>query len=741
MVAKTTEFGYISAIIMRKVIHLELRAFRFLSAFLVLAFSAHSQPFGREVDAIPVSTSTGLLQLPWAGGINAPHFQFVDIDGDGDVDLFIVDRDNNGVPHADFYRNEGASTDPNFKLRPNVITLPVFSSWFKFIDLNGDGRKDLLTDDGTTGMNYFVNTGTLQNPSFTLLIASMADSAGNPINAGSYSVPAFADIDGDGRMDFFSGNIIGTVNYYRNVGSTSVPNFRLMTESWQGIQVISGGSCGGFFLNKNTSRSSGGASPSLHGASAYFFGDLDSDGDVDLLWGDLFASGLYYFRNTGTTQNAQMVLVDTNCFPSNEPVATNGGNQSALVDIDGDGDLDLFVGVGVVSGAIVQRHGFLFYENIGTPNNPHLVKRTEDYLSMLDVGREAQPVFVDLHGDGVLDMVIGSTNGELWYFRNTGTTTLPSFTLTDSAFIATPGMYTSSPAFIDIDGDGDKDLFIGFFDGSLRFYRNVGSPQLPQFVQSASPVDTIHVPNYSSPAFVDLDGDGDFDLFVGQYNGRLKFYRNTGDSLNFVPVLESAFYQDITAGEYAKPRFIDIDGDGDFDLFIGTSEGRIEFYENIGTPSNEQFVFRTNHYAATDPMQEATPAFADFDGDGDLDLFAGNLTGGVHFYRNQIISSVIEDRFLPSSFKLSQNFPNPFNPSTTMEYSLSKTAKISLKVFDILGREVANLAQGVRESGRYSVFWDAKEVATGIYFARLESTGIENSSKLIVETKKLVILK
>jgi hypothetical protein len=94
----------------------------------------------------------------------------------------------------------------------------------------------------------------------------------------------------------------------------------------------------------------------------------------------------------------------------------------------------------------------------------------------------------------------------------------------------------------------------------------------------------------------------------------------------------------------------------------------------------------------------------------------------------------------PKDFSLSQNYPNPFNPSTRIEYSVSGTAMVSLKVYDVLGREVAILFDGVRQQGKYSVTWNGTNSAgqpagSGIYFYRLKS------SNGFVSTKKMLLLK
>jgi hypothetical protein len=89
---------------------------------------------------------------------------------------------------------------------------------------------------------------------------------------------------------------------------------------------------------------------------------------------------------------------------------------------------------------------------------------------------------------------------------------------------------------------------------------------------------------------------------------------------------------------------------------------------------------------------------------------------------------------LPRPFSLAQNCPNPFNPSTTISFSLSKKSFISLKVFDILGREVATIASEEMSVGSYSRLWNATNISSGVYFYRLQAG-------TFTETKKLLLLK
>jgi len=89
---------------------------------------------------------------------------------------------------------------------------------------------------------------------------------------------------------------------------------------------------------------------------------------------------------------------------------------------------------------------------------------------------------------------------------------------------------------------------------------------------------------------------------------------------------------------------------------------------------------------------------------------------------------------IPTTFSLSQNYPNPFNPATTISFALPSRSLVSLKVFDILGREVSTIVSGELQAGSYTRQWNASNMASGVYFYRLQAGSFS-------ETKKLLLLK
>jgi len=586
---------------------------------LFIPIFLQAQPFRREVASIPVSMLGAQVAQPFAGGINTPNHRFVDIDGDGDLDLFVFDDDLN----VDFYRNAGTAGAPRFELQPDAIQLPSFQTYFLFLDLNADGLIDLVTDDFSSGARYYRNTGTRQQPLFTLQADPMLDADGHPLFAGFSSIPSFGDFNGDGLMDFISTNTAdGSINYYENRGTAAQPSFKFITGSFQGITII-GDTC---ITRFSASR----LQDNQHGAGAYFAADADANGTTDIFYGDIFSGGLFFLKNAGSA-TTPFIECGSVHYPPNQPVATAGFNEATLTDVDGDGDLDLFVGV-LNTG---QRHSFWQYENTGSAAAPHFQLRTTDYLSVVDVGQNSSPTLVDIDDDGTLDMVAGNLNGQLWYFHNDGTPSTPSFTLVDTMFAGIAGSFAYAPVFADIYGTGRNDIIVGQFNGIVKFYRNVGLPRAPQYDLDPGDVDSLQVGKFdAAPALVDIDGDGDLDLFVGKSDGTLTFYRNDGNATAPVWVRVTEFFQNIYVVESAKPVFRDTDNDGDPDLLIGDAEGNILFYENYGTAQSPAFRCSVRDFVPSGKMRNASPALGDIDGDGDLDAVIGTSKGGLQFYRN-----------------------------------------------------------------------------------------------------------
>jgi len=93
---------------------------------------------------------------------------------------------------------------------------------------------------------------------------------------------------------------------------------------------------------------------------------------------------------------------------------------------------------------------------------------------------------------------------------------------------------------------------------------------------------------------------------------------------------------------------------------------------------------------------------------------------------------------MPTTVALLRNYPNPFNPATTFKFDLPEPSIVSLVVYDVLGRKVAELLNASRDAGHHSVTWNAKDVASGVYFARFTVTDAIGNAKLSKVNKLLL---
>ena len=240
--------------------------------------------------------------------------------------------------------------------------------------------------------------------------------------------------------------------------------------------------------------------------------DLDGDGDLDLVTGDYWGL-IEAYRNDGGTAFTQL---------SGGANPFNGYTFSyrtapTFADVVGDGGLDLIVG---------DQYGDLqILENIGSGS--YIPVFGPNPLAGVNVGSYSKPVFVDFDGDSDKDLVVGSSDGTLRYYRRDGFTTYTPLTGGSNPFNGISVGYFSAPALADLDGDGDMDLVVGASSGVLRTFENTGSG-FDELTGSDNPFDGVFLPSHSTPTFGDFDGDGDLDLVTGDYYGGFKYFEASG---------------------------------------------------------------------------------------------------------------------------------------------------------------------------------------------------------------------
>ena len=627
------------------------------------------------------------LVLKTENVLNLAHIEndakpvFADLDGDGDLDLFIGGKqttfpDSTSAGIAYYRNDDGNLTEQPSPFPEDLGTGSELADSARvspaFIDLDSDGDLDAFAglNDGT--VLYYRN----DDGSMTLVKGAENPFDGIRIGDEKNASPAFVDIDGDGDLDAVFGKYNGGFSYYTNDA---------------GVFTDQSAGDGDPFKDINVSQS---ATPA--------FVDWDSDGDMDLFVGNK-AGEIAYFENV----EGVFTAVDAQNNPFGGATFTYN-TAPAFADIDADGDQDAFIG---------QKDGDIIYMRNDDGVLTRIERNTIGLPGLGEFGDNLNHGFVDIDSDGDQDLFSGDFGGRLRHYLNTnGKYDEASSNPLDSNLVSVD--YLSAPAFADIDADGDQDAFVGSYLENILYLSNDGGT-FNVVTGESDPFNGIDAGQDENIAFIDLDGDGDLDAFIGNKAGEVKYFVNTDGVFAEVadenPFESISFQVEGQPNHPVKPAFGDIDGDGDLDAVFGLIDGKLRTFRNEGDSGRNvgnftELLEAENPFDGMDFGRASAPRFADIDNDGDGDMVVSNAAGHTFHFDNAGGTTSTHNLVYSSETKV---FPNPTSGSLRLEMPWSKQSS-EISIYNATGQ----IIQQIKTTDQVANL-SLAEFSPGLYFIKL----------------------
>ena len=581
-----------------------------------------------------LDTNTFAAKVDFTTGTQPLNVALGDLDGDGKPDVVVA---NFGSTTMSVLRNTSTSgTLDAFSFAAKIDFTTGTSPYSVVIgDLDGDGKPDVATADGT-GASVFHNlTSTVPPPSpvspplndiDALTTANVTATFDQAINAGTASTfVVHGSLTGE-RSGTYGGGETTVISF--DPAADFHPGEEVQVSLTSGIQTPGGEAIPTYVWTFRAAARTGAvgfSGPSINfgtGSDLSYgvaLGDVDGDGDLDVAVGnDGEQNAVYLNDGSGNFTTSR-----------NFGTGTDATQEVALGDIDGDGDLD------IVAGNVLEQNVVYLNDGIGNFSAGSNFGPGSDAADAVALG--------DVDGDGDLDIGVGGAFDQNVVYLNDGTGSFPS-----SSDFGTGTDLTVATAFADVDLDGDLDVAAG----------NIGGEQNVVYLNDAAGVFSTGSRNFGtgsdltfSVVFGDVDTDGDPDIGVGNSGEQNAVVLNDGSG-NF-----TAGTRNFGTGSDATSSMVlgDVEGDGDLDIAVGNSSEQNVVYPNDGSGN-----FTTSTNFGTVSAATESIGLGDVDNDGDLDITVGNASPNVVYLNQPAIISLSDSSVSFGSVEKGQSAQDSF---------------------------------------------------------------------------------